>query len=81
MPPIIPFTDNIDDLSNERGYQFEFYCERCGNGYRSPFQDDLKAKGVGLLRAAGGLLGGSLGNVALGATKRSDAGNDSMARP
>lgn len=80
MAPIIPFTDNIDDLSNERGYQFEFHCERCGNGYRSPFQEDLKAKGVGILRAAGGLLGGSLGNAAWAADSLLDRGTNSKAK-
>jgi hypothetical protein len=37
MADIVPFTDNYVDLSNDSGYQFEFRCERCGNGYRSPF--------------------------------------------
>lgn len=61
---IVPFTDNYDDESNLEGYQFTFHCERCGNGYRSPFQPDLKEKGRGLLRAAGGLLGGRLDDLA-----------------
>lgn len=60
MAGIVPFTDNFDDLSNFEGYQFEFKCERCGNGYRSPYVPDVKEKGRGLLRAAGGLLGGGL---------------------
>lgn len=52
---IIPFTDNIRDLSNDTGYQFEFYCERCGNGYRSPFQRDTVATSRGVFRAIGSL--------------------------
>lgn len=60
MSDIVPFTDNFDDLSNLEGYQFEFRCERCGNGYRSPFQPDMKEKGRGLLRAAGSMFGGPL---------------------
>ena len=60
---IIQFTDNINDLSNEEGYQFEFMCERCGNGYRSPFQSDVKEKGKGLLRAAASLFGGKLSRL------------------
>lgn len=55
MAGIVPFTDNFDDLSNLEGYQFEFRCERCGNGYRSPYVADVKEKGRGLLRAAGNL--------------------------
>lgn len=58
MGNIVPFTDNFQDLSNQQGYQFEFHCERCGNGYRSPFVKDVKEQGRGFLRAAGGLLGG-----------------------
>jgi hypothetical protein len=34
----IPFTDNYKDLSTSKGYQFKFFCERCGNGYISSFQ-------------------------------------------
>lgn len=60
MSGIVPFTDNFSDLSNTEGYQFEFRCERCGNGYRSPFVPDIKEKGRGLLRAANNMLGGSL---------------------
>ncbi|MDU4960722.1 MAG: zinc ribbon domain-containing protein [Sporomusaceae bacterium] len=39
------FVRNYDDFSSERGYQFEFYCDRCGTTFRiefqSPFRDDL----------------------------------------
>jgi hypothetical protein len=59
MGDIVAFTDNINDLSNNEGYQFEFLCERCNNGYRSPFMRDRKEQGRGLLRAAAGLFGGS----------------------
>src|SRR3954467_5581676 len=70
MAEIVAFTDNIRDLSNQDGYQFEFVCERCGNGYRSPYQADVKEKGRGLLRAASSLFGdrveslGKLSNAA-----------------
>jgi double zinc ribbon protein len=63
MSSIIPFTDNYRDLSNERGYQFEFVCERCGNGYRSPFQTDKVAMGKGLLKGLGRLTGGKLAEL------------------
>jgi len=33
------FTDNYQDRSTSGGYQFEFYCMRCGNGYRSSVTD------------------------------------------
>jgi hypothetical protein len=76
---IVPFTDNVQDLSNEDGYQFEFRCERCGNGYRSPFQDNLMGKGAGLLRAASGMFGG-LGGLSSAADQLMDRGTNSAAK-
>jgi rRNA maturation protein Nop10 len=62
----IEFTDNYEDLSTEKGYQFRFACERCGNGYMSTYQ--ISALGVtgGLLSAASSLFGGILGGAAAG---------------
>lgn len=57
---LVPFTDNFNDLSNAEGYQFEFRCERCGNGYRSAYQRDKVEMGRGMLRAVGSLFGGKL---------------------
>jgi len=34
----IAFTRNYSDHSNDTGYQFEFHCDKCGNGYRSTFR-------------------------------------------
>ena len=31
------FTRNYSDHSNDQGFQFEFHCDKCGNGYRSTF--------------------------------------------
>jgi DNA-directed RNA polymerase subunit M/transcription elongation factor TFIIS len=59
VPEHYAFTDNVRDLSNQDGYQFEFECERCGNGYRSPFVHDKIAFGSKMLRAAGDLIGGN----------------------
>ena len=58
MSERVYFTDNFRDLSNAEGYQFEFVCERCGNGYRSEYVADTMERGRGLLRSAGSLLGG-----------------------
>lgn len=80
MSAIVPFTGNYDDLSNEKGYQFEFYCERCGNGYRSPFQNDAVSTGRGFLRAAGGLFGGTLDSLANSADEMLDRGTNSAAK-
>jgi hypothetical protein len=63
MGDLVAFTDNINDLSNEHGYQFEFVCERCGNGYRSPFQVNKRERGRGLLRSAGSLFGGKVAEL------------------
>jgi hypothetical protein len=77
---LVPFTDNYSDLSNTEGYQFEFFCERCGNGYRSPFEADLMERGRGLLRSAGGLFGGALSNITNAADSALDRGTNSAAK-
>ena len=35
---LIQFTRNHTDHSTDNGYQFEFFCDRCGNGFMSEFQ-------------------------------------------
>jgi hypothetical protein len=78
---LVPFTDNFNDLSNLNGYQFEFHCERCGNGYRSPFQANRKEQGRGLLRAAGSLVGGKASELANVAEQwQYDRGTNSKAK-
>ena len=64
---LIKFVRNYDDLSTDRGYQFKFHCDKCGNGYLSDFQTSTIGTAGSLLRAAGGLFGGwasSAGNSA-----------------
>lgn len=51
------------DHSTEAGYQFEFFCERCGNGYKSGFNASAAGIGGKVLRGLGGLLGGKLANA------------------
>jgi membrane protease subunit (stomatin/prohibitin family) len=78
---IIGFTDNIRDLSNENGFQFEFVCERCGNGYRSPFANNAMEKGRGLLRGAGSLFGGKLAELSYATQQLAyDRGTNSKAK-
>lgn len=60
----IPFTDNYDDLSNERGHQFKFICESCGNGYMSSFQQSTTGTVAGILGMVGSLVGGKAGKIA-----------------
>ena len=38
---LIRFTANFDDLSTDRGYQFRFRCDKCGNGFMSRFQTSV----------------------------------------
>lgn len=64
MATPIQFTDNYNDLSTDRGFQFRFNCERCGNGYMSSFQPNAIGLAGDAMRAAGGLLGGFLGRAA-----------------
>lgn len=67
MSTPIAFTDNVRDLSNAGGYQFEFRCERCGNGYRSAYRTDVVAKGSSLVQAAGRFFGGKVADLSYAA--------------
>lgn len=67
------FTKNYSDHSNDTGYQFEFHCDKCGNGYRSTFKTSSLGMAASLLKAAGNLFGGGLSNVGYGADHVKDA--------
>jgi membrane protease subunit (stomatin/prohibitin family) len=54
----IEFTNNYTDLSTDQGFQFEFTCNRCRNGYRTEFDTYELATATNLLDGAGSLLGG-----------------------
>jgi hypothetical protein len=54
----IAFTRNYSDHSNDTGYQFEFHCDKCGNGYRSSFQASALGVGSKLAKGLGSLFGG-----------------------
>ncbi len=38
MADKIEFVRNYSDHSTDNGFQFEFTCNRCGNGYKTPFK-------------------------------------------
>ena len=64
------FTRNYNDLSTEAGFQFEFYCDCCGNGYKSSFMASStygqrqKSEKVGRLASAfGNMLGGKASDL------------------
>jgi hypothetical protein len=60
---LIQFTRNHTDHSTDKGYQFEFFCDRCGNGFMSEFQASAVGIAASALRAAGGFFGGILGSA------------------
>ena len=64
------FTRNHNDLSTEAGFQFEFYCDCCGNGYKSTFQNSTtygqkqKSERVGRFASTlGSFLGGRASDI------------------
>ena len=61
--PHIEFTGNYEDLSTDRGYQFKFYCEKCGNGYMSSFKSSKLGLAASAAQVAGSLFGGVFGRV------------------
>jgi hypothetical protein len=54
----IAFTRNYADHSNDTGYQFEFNCDKCGNGHRSTFQASALGVGSKIAKGLGSLFGG-----------------------
>lgn len=63
MAEKIEFTSNYKDLSTERGFQFEFMCNRCGNGLRTSFKPSVTGLASGVLDAASSLFGGILSSA------------------
>lgn len=66
---LIQFVRNHNDLSTDRGFQFEFFCDRCGSGYQTHFQASASGLLTDALDVASGLLGGLL-NQAASASQR-----------
>ncbi|MEI6209019.1 MAG: zinc ribbon domain-containing protein [Desulfuromonadales bacterium] len=61
---MIQLTKNYHDHSNNQGFQFEFLCDKCGNGYMSRFATNKMGVATGLLHAAGSFFGGAFGQAA-----------------
>jgi hypothetical protein len=55
---LIQFVRNYDDLSTDRGYQFKFHCDKCGNGYMTQFQASTIGMAESVLGVASSFLGG-----------------------
>jgi hypothetical protein len=64
---LIEFVRNYEDLSTDRGYQFKFHCDKCGNGHMTRFQTSALGMAESALRAAGDLFGGVFGRAGQGA--------------
>lgn len=60
---LISFVRNHRDLSTDRGFQFRFACDKCGNGYLSGYRASRVGMLAGLLRAIASLLGGAFGKA------------------
>jgi membrane protease subunit (stomatin/prohibitin family) len=60
----IEFTRNYNDHSTDRGFQFEFHCDRCGNGYKTQFEPWAMGTVSGALDAASSLFGGFFNEAA-----------------
>lgn len=58
----IHFLKNYRDLSESRGvnagFQYEFYCEKCRDSWRSAFQPYSSGQMAGWAGKAGNVLGG-----------------------
>jgi len=63
---LIQFTKNHSDHSTDKGYQFEFFCDRCGNGFMSEFKSSMTGMATSALRAASDIFGGVFGRAAAG---------------
>jgi hypothetical protein len=74
MSEKMEFTKNYSDHSTNNGFQFEFFCDRCGSGFRTPFQSYALGTISQVLDAAGSIFGGVFGHAAnLGDRARSVA--------
>jgi ribosomal protein L32 len=73
MADLISFTCNYNDHSNESGFQFEFFCDRCGDGYRSTFKASAAGTASTALDIAGDLVGGIFGSLSSTADRVRDA--------
>jgi hypothetical protein len=64
MSDKIQFSRNYSDLSTDRGFQFEFHCDRCSKSFRTRFQASATGTVSSILDAASGLFGGIFGSAA-----------------
>jgi RNA polymerase subunit RPABC4/transcription elongation factor Spt4 len=72
------FSDNYRDLCEQggvdSGFQFEFYCQRCSDAWRSAFVPYRAGQASGWLGKAAGFLGGVVGEIGAAADGMAQAG-------
>jgi hypothetical protein len=63
----VKFADNYRDLSQSQGvdagFQFEFYCERCNDTWRTKYKPYRSGQASGWVAKAAGLFGGMVGGA------------------
>jgi membrane protease subunit (stomatin/prohibitin family) len=64
MSEEIEFTSNYSDLSTDKGFQFEFSCDRCSSGFRTRFRPWAVGSASSALEAASSLFGGVFSRAA-----------------
>ncbi len=60
----IEFVRNYSDLCTNKGFQFEFFCDRCGSGFRTRFKPSVTGTVTGILDTAGSVFGGLFNSAA-----------------
>lgn len=74
MTEAIEFSRNYTDLSTDTGFQFEFFCDRCGSGHRTTFVAWATGNIANVLNTASNLFGGVFSSAAtVGESVRSSA--------
>jgi hypothetical protein len=66
------FTKNYRDHSNDTGFQFEFFCDKCGSGHRSSYKTNTVGFLGSMVKAATSILG-SGSQLGTGADQLKDA--------
>lgn len=72
------FANNVQDLSDrsgvDAGFQFEFYCQRCSDRWRTSFKPYRSAQAGGWLQKGANLFGGLLGDAGSVLNSMAEAG-------
>jgi hypothetical protein len=79
--PLIQFTRNHTDHSTDKGFQFEFFCDRCGNRFISMFRASAAGLAASALRTAGNVFGGFFGDAGSSALRNRARRTGARARP